>query len=196
MMTIMFFGIRDYEPNSRLEKQDMFSDSTTDTPIEDIIAELALDDGFSNRDVTAFTMAYGLALSSDWEQGARVGAVITYRGRVVGCGVNSKKSDPMQRVYNRRYREFQNLNTAQCSFPPHMDSIHAEIAALKSIPYTVAKSMSWNKAKLYVYRIAPGLPNKQGLARPCPACMHAIQEAGIRTVYYSTQNGFAREAIL
>lgn len=31
------------------------------------------------------------------------------------------------------------------------------------------------------------------MARPCPACMSAIKELGIKNIYYTTDNGYAYE---
>lgn len=36
---------------------------------------------------------------------------------------------------------------------------------------------------------------KQLMARPCDACMELIREAGIRTIIYSTDNGWSIEYV-
>lgn len=158
----------------------------------DRITKLAKTDGFTNRDVAGFSAAYAMASDSEFDH-IQVGAVIVYRGTIVGQGRNSFRSDPMQGAYNRQYREFS--NDIDVCMPVHMDGIHAEMAAVKSIPYTTAQTMRWSKAKIYVYRISDGHASGQGLSRPCEACLHAIAERGIRHMYYSTDDGFAHENI-
>ena len=39
------------------------------------------------------------------------------------------------------------------------------------------------------------LVNCAGIARPCPSCMAAIRDIGIRDVYYTTDDGFAYERL-
>ena len=116
---------------------------------------------------------------------AKVGCVVVCKNHVVGRGHNEVKTDPMQKLYNQNYRAWTNgeESSATCGH-----TIHAEIAALKSIPYTVdSRSLRRRKTfEVYIYRVAPGLPNYAGLALPCEACAHALQDFGIRTVYYTT----------
>lgn len=119
-----------------------------------------------------------------------VGCVVVYNGYVVSSGVNSEKSAPVQKRYNR-YRHFNNCETHK----PVNHAIHAECDALKKIPYPVAQQLDWRKVKVYVYRICPGHASERGLARSCPACMEYIRSFGIRDIYYSTNDGFAHERL-
>ena len=45
--------------------------------------------------------------------------------------------------------------------------------------------------KLYIYRIRKDQP--YGMARPCPSCMAAIKDIGIKDIYYTTNDGFSYE---
>lgn len=157
------------------------------------IGRLLKRDGFNRRDIMAFSAAYAMATASEFS-GQRVGCVLVYGNNIIGSGTNKLKSDPIQHKYNR-YRDFHNL-THTSSFPKNHDAIHAEMSAIKSVPYNVAQNINWNKVKAYVYRIAPGLKYGQGLARPCPACQHALVDMGITDVYYSTDYGFAHETFV
>ena len=96
---------------------------------------------------------------------------------------------PIQKKYNH-YRHFNN-----CSAGPVKHSLHAEIAALKSIPYPITQQLDWKRVKIYIYRIAIGLPQKKGFARPCAACRQCIADMGIRDMYYTTDTGYAYERI-
>ena len=141
----------------------------------------------NNRDYKFFEMARKMASESDFER-FHVGCVIVYKGRVIGQGVNSNKTDPKQKKYNR-YRNF------SYSKEPIKHSLHAEIAALKSVPYPIKESIDWKKAAIYIYRICAGRELGQGMARPCPACMEAMRDMGIQSIYYTTTDGFSYERI-
>lgn len=115
-----------------------------------------------------------------------LGCIITYKNKIIGKGFNSDKTHPMQQKYNRRYRKF---NTSRGEFVKH--SVHAEIAAISNIPYVVGKEVDFSKAKIFIYRICNGKRFGYGNARPCPACMNAIRELGIRHVYFTDDDGLS-----
>ena len=114
---------------------------------------------------------------------AKVGCVIVYKNHIVGRGHNQLKTDPYQKRYNQEYRLWTNSEDFSKTSG---HTIHAEIAALKSISYPVAQQISWKRVKVYVYRVAPGLEGYSGLALPCPACAHALSDLGIQGVHYTT----------
>lgn len=141
---------------------------------------------FSNFDKKMFEKAREIAATSDFDH-FHLGCVITYKHHILGMASNSNKTHPKQKYYNRRYRNFR--KGANCC--PH--TIHAEMAALNSIPYPVGMQVDWKDVNVYVYRIATGIPSGHGMARPCAACEQALREFGIRNIYYSTDSGFAYE---
>lgn len=153
--------------------------------VYDKITRLAKASGLARRDAEAFYAAYEQALESDFEN-YRLGCVITIGNQIVARGFNSTKTDPAQKMYNLKHRNF-----VPADYSNREHSLHAEMAALKSISYPVAQQLNWKKAKAYVYRIAPGLPYGQGIAAPCCACAHALAERGVRQVLFSTDYGFA-----
>ena len=53
--------------------------------------------------------------------------------------------------------------------------------------------INFSKVKLYVYRTR--CDQEYGIARPCPSCMAAIRDLGIRHIYYTTNNGYAYEEV-
>lgn len=140
---------------------------------------------FTNFDKKMFERAALLAEDSNF-RAFHLGCVIVYKHKIIGEGYNSTKTHPVQKHYNRRYRSFKK------SIKPFQDSLHAEIAALQSIPYPVAQEVDWKKVKVYVVRVRE---KDFGLARPCPACMAALREMGVRNFYYSTEGGFAYEEV-
>lgn len=142
--------------------------------------------GFNNFEKRMFEMAKKEAELSDFDQ-FHVGAVITYNGNVIGRGHNSDKTHPMQKKYNKAYRVFNNQDGK-----PIKDSIHAEMAAVLNITYVQSLNIkNWNNVKIFIYRIAPGLPNGYGSARPCPACMHMLRDFNISNVYYTDKYGYS-----
>lgn len=142
---------------------------------------------FSKFDIKMFNRAREVAETSDFGR-FHLGCVITYKHHILATASNSNKTHPMQKYYNK-YRHF-NKGSRPCTH-----TIHAEIAALNSIPYAVGIQIDWKEVNVYVYRIANGLPDGHGMARPCEACMAALANLGIRNIYYSTNTGFAYERL-
>ena len=142
----------------------------------------------NKRDYRFFELARQEASRSSFDR-FHVGCVIVYKGHIIGRGTNSDKTHPLQKKYNKE-RHFNHNGTK-----PIKHSVHAEIAALSSIPYPIQENIDWSKVKIYTFRIAPGKKLRQGLSRPCDACLAAIRDRGIRHIYYSTSDGFAREEI-
>lgn len=141
--------------------------------------------GFTNFDLRMFNHARMEAEKGE-NQRFNVGCVLTYKGHVIGRGHNSNKSHPVQKKYNRKYRDFNNTNGMCIN-----DTLHAEIDAINSVSYTTGIKVDWKQVKVFVYRICNGKPLGYGCAKPCPACMNAIKELGIRKVYYTDDDGYS-----
>lgn len=143
---------------------------------------------FSKSDLRYFELARQEAEKSTY-QNFHLGCVVVYKGHVISCGSNSTKTHPTQKAYNRKYRRFK--------YGPQLvvDSLHAEMAALTDVPYAVDVKTDWSKARVYIYRISLGRRTGRGMARPCPACFHALKNKGVHDVYYTTDDGFAYERI-
>ena len=130
-------------------------------------------------DYRYFSKARQAAKVSDFHK-THVGAVAVYQGTIIGVGCNLSKTHPLQKYYNK-FRE----TTGNDHFNP---TLHAEISCINSVRNM---DIDFSKVKLYVYRIRKDQP--YGLSRPCPSCMAAIKDIGIRDIYYTTDNGFAYE---
>ena len=109
-----------------------------------------------------------------------VGCVAVYCGQIIGIGFNCNKTHPTQHYYNR-YR----IQTDE--LPP---KLHAEISCINQIKHM---DINFSKVKLYIYRIYDG--NSKGMSRPCPSCMAAIKDLGIRDIYYTTNDGYSYERV-
>ena len=140
-------------------------------------------------DYKMFNKAKQVAETSDFGS-FHLGCVIVYKHKILASASNSTKTHPMQKKYNRKYRQFKHGEK------PIIDSLHAEIAALSSIPYPVAQQIQWKDVAVYVYRISPGKPLGHGMARPCKACRKALQDMGITHLYYTGDNSYIYERLL
>lgn len=142
----------------------------------------------SKRDYKWFEKARKEAEKSTYD-GFKLGCVLVYKGYVLSSGHNSNKTSPMQKKYNKKYRNF------KYNGKPVSHSNHAEISALHAIPYPIDQQVDYSKVSVYIYRIAPGLRLGQGLSKPCASCTAAMRDKGIRDIYYSTEDGFAYERL-
>ena len=130
-------------------------------------------------DYRFFEKAKCVANISDFYK-THVGCVAVYKGRIIGIGCNCNKTHPVQKIYND-YR-------VQSDYM--LPKLHAEINCINQIKHL---DINFSKVKLYVYRVRNDRP--YGLARPCPSCMAAIRDLGIRDIYYTTNDGYAYEKI-
>lgn len=71
-----------------------------------------------------------------------------------------------------------------------LPKLHAEINCINFIRHL---NINFSKVKLYIYRIRKDQPF--GLSRPCPSCMVAIKDLGIKDIYYTTNDGYVHERI-
>ena len=133
----------------------------------------------SNTDYKYFQKAHQIATISDYKK-QHIGCVAVYQGQVVGLGCNCNKTHPAQKFYNK-YR-----NPSDSLLP----KLHAEISCLNQIKHL---NINFTKVKLYIYRIRKDQP--YGLSRPCPSCMAAIKDLGIRDIYYTTNDGYSYERL-
>ena len=133
----------------------------------------------SNTDYKYFQKAHQIATISDYKK-THVGCVAIYQGQVIGLGCNCNKTHPAQKFYNK-YR-----NPSDSLLP----KLHAEISCLNQIKHL---NINFAKVKLYIYRLRKDQP--YGLSRPCPSCMAAIKDLGIRDIYYTTNEGYSYERL-
>lgn len=132
-----------------------------------------------NSDFHYFNKARQVATVSDYYK-EHVGCVAVYHGQIISIGCNSNKTHPMQKHYNK-YREKSDML---------LPKLHAEINCINQLKHL---KVNFSKVKLYIYRIRKDRP--YGISRPCPSCMAAIKDLGIKDIYYTTNDGFAYERI-
>ena len=125
-----------------------------------------------------FKKASKIAEVSDFDK-INIGCIAVYQGTIIGVGFNTNKTHPIQKKYNR-YRNGEDF----------IPKLHAEINCLNSIRHL---DINFTKVKLYIYRKRKTV--KYGMCRPCPSCMAAIKDLGIKNIYYTTNDGYVYERI-
>lgn len=120
------------------------------------------------------SLALTAALTSTYTR-VRIGAVIVDGNYVVAKAANLCTSHPRQYHYN---------NKANRLAPAH--ACHAEIHALVR-----SKAYDLTSSEIFVARMDRA--GRLAMCRPCRACLLAIQEAGIRTITYTTSKGVRSE---
>ena len=133
----------------------------------------------TKTDYKYFAKARQVASVSDYYK-YHIGCVAVYQGQIIGLGCNCNKTHPTQKFYNRYRKPSDNL----------LPKLHAEISCINQIKHL---NINFSKVKLYIYRIRNDQP--YGLSRPCPSCMAAIKDLGIRDVYYTSNDGYVYEKI-
>lgn len=131
------------------------------------------------KDYKYFDIARQVANTSDYYK-VHIGCLAVYKGQVVSIGRNSNKTHPVQKSYNK-YRD-----GSESMLP----KLHAEINCINQLKHF---DINFSKVKLYIYRIRSDRP--YGMARPCPSCMAAIRDLGIRDIYYTANDGFSHERL-
>ena len=132
-----------------------------------------------DMDYRYFDKARNVASISDYKK-QHIGCVAVYQGHVIGLGCNCNKTHPTQKYYNQYRKHSDSL----------LPKLHAEISCLNQIKHL---NINFTKVKLYIYRIRNDQP--YGLSRPCPSCMAAIKDLGIRDIYYTTNDGYSYERL-
>lgn len=133
----------------------------------------------TKNDYKYFFKARQAAMISDYYK-THIGCVAVYQGKILSIGCNCNKTHPTQKFYNR-YR------IPSDSMPP---KLHAKINCINFIKQL---HINFSKVKLYIYRIRKDQPF--GLSRPCPSCIAAIKDLGIRDIYYTSNDGYVHERI-
>jgi deoxycytidylate deaminase len=135
-----------------------------------------------------FKIARECSLKSDYTSrcsSAKIGCVIIYKNAILAKSFNSDKTHTIQAKYNKwRYNPKENTK-----YLP--SKIHAELASLQKIKYL---DIDFSKVHIYIYR-----ETKKGeiaMARPCPSCLAAIKELGIRHIHYTSDSGYCYERII
>lgn len=111
----------------------------------------------------------------------KIGAVVAEKAVVIASSANEIKSHPLQKRLNI-YR-FPADDTCK-----HF--LHAEISALLK-----ARRLRKNLQNAILFVVRRDGQGRFATAKPCPACSKVISMLGIKTIIYSTYNGFVKEIL-
>lgn len=115
------------------------------------------------------------------DHGQKLGCVIVDKHHIIGSGHNSKtKYHRIQAQIDCKYFD------SDCCYGP----VHAESSAL--IPL-MRRKYDLRNATVYIYR--EHKDGSLGMARPCERCMSMIKKCGIKTIKYTTDDGYAVERL-
>ena len=131
---------------------------------------------FTNKDKRFFEIARLISHTSEYKR-IKIGAVVVKKNKIISVGVNSYKTHPIQKKYNRFRFDIEDTN----------HTLHAEIQALVNIPY----GTELNDLTIYIYR--ESRKGRLAKSRPCPSCMKLIKDIGIKKICYTTDEGYAIE---
>ena len=126
-----------------------------------------------------FDIAKAVSKLSNFKR-IHIGCVIAYGKHIVATGQNTNKTHPMQKEYNRYRFEGDCRGNGK---------LHAEMMAILSLP----KDIDTKKLVVYTYR-EDRFGNLRS-SRPCNACLAKIKELGIKTIYYTSDDGFCAEKL-
>lgn len=139
----------------------------------------------NKSDAHLFRLARECSLKSDYTGGGRahIGTVISYKGTVLAKGYNTDKTSTSQSRFNvERFKDSGNRYLpSKC---------HSEMSALQKVKYL---DIDFSKVKVFVYREFRN--GDLAMCRPCPACLRAIKEMGIKQIYYTTEDGYVKEEL-
>lgn len=134
-----------------------------------------------------FKFAREAMLKSDYKgsgSSPRIGCVAVYKGSILAEAWNTNKTSTLQNKYNMyRYHN-----------PSLPAKNHAEIALINRVRWKCGDNLDWSRVEIYLYR-----ERKDGtlaMSRSCVSCFHLFKDCGIKNVYYTTENGYAKEELL
>ena len=135
----------------------------------------------NSRDKRYYSLAEKASSFSDYKK-CHIGCIAVYKNKIIAVGYNTNKTHPIQQHYNK-YRENNNIGCFAAK-------LHAEINCLNSIRHL---DINFQKVKLYIFRTR--FDREFGMCRPCPSCMAAIKDLGIKHIYYTSNDGYSYECI-
>ena len=131
----------------------------------------------TKTEMAYFRAAKAVSELSDHPQ-HKLGCVIVNKHKIISSGFNSHtKCHGLQAILDaERFGVY-------CP-----GKIHAETSALVPL---IKSGIDLSRATMFVHR-----EHKDGtlaMSRPCPSCQKLIKQAGIRKVYYTSNDGYVRE---
>ncbi len=135
-----------------------------------------------------FELAKNASKMSDYnKKNIHIGSVLVYKNKVISTGWNTSKTNPIQMKYNR-YRELCTNSDRNYKADSHLPCLHSE---MKCILDSKDIDIDWSKASIFIYR-EDGKGNLRN-CYPCISCMKALEDRGIKDIYYTNESGYNYE---
>jgi len=135
-----------------------------------------------NKHIRYLNLARNASFFSNYPH-HHIGCVLEYRKQIISTGYNVEKSHPVQAEYNK-YRSMRGMNVAH--------KLHAEIMCLLKAKKFL-DDIDFRESTLYIFRAYKN--GVWAMARSCPSCFQMIKDVGIKTIVYTTTDGYAIETI-
>ena len=129
-----------------------------------------------------FKLARNASRFSDYPK-IKIGAVVVCKNKVISVGWNTTQSHPLQKHYNK----YRNVDGREYDVELQSNGLHAEMMAIRHLKGDLSK------CSIFVYREYKD--GSTGISKPCQACMKAMEDIGIKNIYYTTENGYNYERI-
>lgn len=129
-----------------------------------------------------YNVAKKIANLSEFSR-AKIGCVAVHKNKIISIGINSHKTHPVQKKYNK-------LRDIHCNggCNAFLHSLHAEIDCLLSVD---ENSIDMSKVEIYLYRITK--TGRMATSKPCPACKQFLKDKGIKKIHYTTYDSYITE---
>lgn len=127
----------------------------------------------TNRLLRSLLRMYNDIYAGDPYERLKVVSFLIYKGKIVNFGVNTSKTSPLQYKYRQR--------TSLRVIEDFLDKEHAEINCLRHTYFG-----DFDMRKIEVVVISKRENGDYRLARPCPVCMAALRDFGVKKVWYTT----------
>ena len=97
----------------------------------------------------------------------------------LGAVITNKKNQVISVGYN-------DMRKTHPKCPTWGNFIHAELDSLIGLSFEET-----NKGSIYVYRETSN--GQIAMSRPCSVCFQALKRAGVKKLFYTTNNGYKKE---
>ena len=119
-----------------------------------------------------------VAISLDPVSRARMAACLVYKNDIISIGTNKFKTHPIAKRFQKHEEALY---------------LHAELDCIKNALRVVDVDFL-SKCTMYILRVKRPDDNPKkfihGLAKPCSGCEMGIKVFGIKSIYFTTDNGY------
>lgn len=119
-----------------------------------------------------------VAIAAEPVSRSRLAAMLVYKNDVIAVGYNKRKSHPLAKRFRKHDQAIY---------------LHAEVDCIRNALRVVDPEIL-QKCTMYVLRMKRPDDNPKAfiraMSKPCTGCQHAVEQFGIKKVYYTTEEGY------